>query len=1007
MTTLRKHFCCINYHHTVTFVVWILLLTHGIVPDMQAQDTSRGVQYYALEIAFGKDSTKTWDGEVTFSDRLFGDEFLYAGIKLDFMKSGRSIPSKTRIAWKGKAEARDVFAWAIPFNKMVEGYTPGVDKFPFDPFEIEIHLKARDDQVLDFNTINGRFKLKPSGLMIGNASYFLDSQVMIVRNYPALKLTDDKYIANRKKYHGYPSIAVASDGSTYTTYTTYYEGMSPYRYHNYSPDNLPTSFDYLAQEPDGDGLNLVIEKNGAIVDKLSLVGKGRDIAFTASVMDSQNNLWVCWSENVNGNKDIYSMTVSGGKKGVVKRVTTAPGPDLHPCLTVNKQGVWLAWQGHRDGNFEILCMNLSAGNGAVQNISNTPSNEWQPAICSDSKGNFAIVWDSYMNGNYDIYCAKLNGIGEILETKPVATTFHYEACPTAVFDNEDRLWIAYEKAGENWGKDYGTRYFIENKNTEGLFATRSIRLICIHEGRYFTTAERIESAIPREKRYTLYLTKGLHPAIYKRAQARDHYLRAPFLSVSSDGHLCLVYKKNADTRYTTRLENQFIYFNGESWSSPVRIGASNGQMHERPTIIALNDGTTRVVQASEREAINEEIQSRKNNVFRQDIWLGMISLPTRSYKYKLLELEKPEIPRLPERLVREKQDIKMVREYRINTNGKTYRILKGDSHRHTSFSGDGAHDGEIEDSYRYGLDVAALDWMNNGDHDCGYNEYHWYLTQKYADLFKVNESFTPLFGYERSCRFPDGHRNIIFGQRGVRMLPRVRYNKSYYPGSSPDTRVLYKYLREFGGICVSHTSASLIQGTDWRELKADTEPVMEIYQGERMSAECRDCPRFSYDYPLFSRPNDSGFFRDALKKGNYLGVIASSDHKSTHVSFAMVYAEEFSRQGIMDGIKKRHTYAATDNIVLDVRMNGRAMMGDVMRYADERRIYIYVHGTGKIKDIVLVNDGKEYQLKHAGKKEVKVEWVDENINENESYYYVRVMQENGELAWSSPIWVKK
>jgi redox-regulated HSP33 family molecular chaperone len=156
---------------------------------------------------------------------------------------------------------------------------------------------------------------------------------------------------------------------------------------------------------------------------------------------------------------------------------------------------------------------------------------------------------------------------------------------------------------------------------------------------------------------------------------------------------------------------------------------------------------------------------------------------------------------------------------------------------------------------------------------------------------------------------------------------------------------------------------------------------------------------------LFSNPNNSGFFRDALEKGNYLGVIASSDHKSTHVSFAMVYAEEFSRQGIMDGIKKRHTYGATDNIVLDVRMNGCAMMGDVIK-ADERRINIYVHGTGKIKDIVLVKDGKEYPLKHSGKKKVKVEWVDENKNENESYYYVRVMQEDGELAWSSPIWIK-
>ena len=41
----------------------------------------------------------------------------------------------------------------------------------------------------------------------------------------------------------------------------------------------------------------------------------------------------------------------------------------------------------------------------------------------------------------------------------------------------------------------------------------------------------------------------------------------------------------------------------------------------------------------------------------------------------------------------------------------------------------------------------------------------------------------------------------------------------------------------------------------------------------------------------------------------------------------MVYTDDPSRQGVLDAIRKRHTYGATDNIILDVRM-GKYFMGD-------------------------------------------------------------------------------
>ena len=42
---------------------------------------------------------------------------------------------------------------------------------------------------------------------------------------------------------------------------------------------------------------------------------------------------------------------------------------------------------------------------------------------------------------------------------------------------------------------------------------------------------------------------------------------------------------------------------------------------------------------------------------------------------------------------------------------------------------------------------------------------------------------------------------------------------------------------------------------------------------------------------------------------------SSSDHTSTHISYAMVFAEENSREAIVAAMKKRHTYASTTNIL--------------------------------------------------------------------------------------------
>jgi hypothetical protein len=980
----------------------LILFTSMFFLNAKAQNSTKQ-KLICLDIHFGKDSSATWDGKLFFADKNDANKCLYAGINMGYGKQGYAKQTDTMITWQGEAKARMVWDWVLKYNKIVEGYTPEKDKMPYKPFYLNVGLKAVPGAGVTISTVHGEFTFVPDKLEFGKPELFLEEQVSITRIYPAQRITDEEYIADRKKYHGYPAISSTKDGTTYITYSSYYEGISPYRYFPFTED-MPDNFDFLAQKADGDRINIIIEKDGNILEKIPVTIKGKDITNIATVLDRDNTLWIAWSENVDSNKDIYYTTFKNNKTATIKRLTSSPGPDIHPVLAANNKGVWIAWQGFRNNSYNILYTMLSGSDIQEKSIGDPASNQWQPAIASDSKENIAIAWDTYQNKNYDVYYTILSDIEAPVKQMPVATTLDYEVRPSLVFDNNDRLWIAYEKAGENWGKDYGVHYFIKAKNTEGLYKTRSLRVVCIDNGKFYTTPVPVDKIIPKVTRYTLFYNIVRSPEKYKTAFEPHHYLNAPTLAKTPHGHILLVYKTNAEIDYTIKWQNCFTCFNGKSWSKPVKIGGSFGQMHEIPAIATSEAFDAKVAQASDYEAGNGEIKT--DDLFRQNIWLAELQVPDELFDFELKSIEPPQLSKIPKHLIQESKDVETIQNYRTTVNGKTYRILKGDTHRHSSFSGDGAGDSEIEDSYRYALDAAKLDWMNNGDHDNGYNEYHWNLTQKYTDVFNLNNSFIGLFGYERSCGYPDGHRNVVFAQRGIRMLPRVRYKKSDFANTniSPDTRLLYRYLEQFDGICISHTSATKAAGTDWRELNTEHEPVMEIYQGERMSAECRTCPRFRDDLPWFGM-NKSGFFRDALAKGHHLGVISSSDHKSTHVSFAMVYVEEFTREGIMDGLKKRHTYGATDNIVLDVKMNGH-LMGDVIQ-SKERKLDIHVTGTDKIKEIVVVKDNKEYKIKHNGKKEVTVSWEDKKITDGESYYYVRVLQENGELAWSSPVWVSK
>ena len=143
-------------------------------------------------------------------------------------------------------------------------------------------------------------------------------------------------------------------------------------------------------------------------------------------------------------------------------------------------------------------------------------------------------------------------------------------------------------------------------------------------------------------------------------------------------------------------------------------------------------------------------------------------------------------------------------------------------------------------------------------------------------------------------------------------------------------------------------------GTDWRDNDPDVDTVAEIYQGARQNYEHKNAPRGIRDGEEAAAAGgfqEPGMFWNAWSKGYKIGVIASSDHYSTHVSYALVYTPGHRRESIHNALRKRRAYGATDNIVLDFRMGG-AFMGEEIAAGGPQRIRLYVRGTTRSRRFI-------------------------------------------------------
>jgi hypothetical protein len=762
-------------------------------------------------------------------------------------------------------------------------------------------------------------------------------------------------ISDGPEEHDYPSLAVTGKGIVWVAWQAY-QDLGDHVFARYSS---------------GAGWS----------SPMRLTDEKGDVFHTEIAEDKSGRVWVVWSQRSGEDWDLYARAYDGRNWDARRKLTTGRNPNMFHRLIADGEGnLHLVWIGWEKGESELLSSRLE--NGKLSDPVNvSEGNAWMPDAAADSQGNLWVAWDSYRAGNYDIFLRRVAADGTLGPIQQITKSPRFQAHASVAVDKQDRVWLAWDESGSNWGKDWNRD---DQWRSTTLYADRHPRIAVIENGVLKEPAADVTAAIP--PRY-------------------NRYIENPHLTVDGDGRVWLALQIRTATGSNRvdfwasggHWEHFLTSYEGDRWTPATMVPDS----YSRP------DGIFRIASAA------------------QGIWMAWVNdnrLFAAPKMHNVIEAapfaaSAPPVTAALEPYVEtpgtaapghlhEAQDVAQIRGYRATVAGQTYRILRGDFHRHTEISADGAGDGSVEDYFRYMLDAAAMDTGIISDHNAGAdNEYTWWRTEKAIDLFHIRGRYTPLFGYERSVNYPNGHRNVVFAERGTRTLPVRPEENQGKVNSGP---ILYPYLRQHRGIAMLHSLATG-QGSDYRDNDPEVEPLVEIYQGYHAAYEYEGGPRAetdAYQVIVHGSYQPKGFYWNALAKGYKLGVESSSDHISTHSSYTMIYTPSVNRTDIVESMRQRHAYGATDNIVLDFRAvdpSGTThMMGDIFDASTAPKFQVKVMGTAPIDRVEVIKDGKfVFETSDS-----EFTYVDANPEKKESWYYVRVMQRDRNMAWSSPVWIR-
>ncbi len=352
-------------------------------------------------------------------------------------------------------------------------------------------------------------------------------------------------------------------------------------------------------------------------------------------------------------------------------------------------------------------------------------------------------------------------------------------------------------------------------------------------------------------------------------------------------------------------------------------------------------------------------------------------------------------------------------------------VYFGDLHTHSNESmyldNWGCGTGSWDENFRYARDISCLDFFCMSDHDFQLDQADWAALLRKNDEYNEPGRFVTIKGYEWTC-MEHGHRNVYFRDTqckevldAAREKAPVRYGNHRSGDHSPEE--LWAWLDELGddAITVPHhpNCAQFILSMD-QHYSEEYDRLIEIYSNWG-SSDARDLdvtcnndrvPELEvtqflnrYKVGLIAssdghdgNPGNGNICRKRIQLGHYLG--------SGKVA---VLADELTRDSVFDALRDRRCYAVTGApILLRFSVNDIGMGSELaVEPGQDLSIKVHAIGTDTLREVRLMRGNEDIDRVYPETAEATVEFT----AHGGGAYFVKIIQDDDEMAWSSPVWV--
>lgn len=370
------------------------------------------------------------------------------------------------------------------------------------------------------------------------------------------------------------------------------------------------------------------------------------------------------------------------------------------------------------------------------------------------------------------------------------------------------------------------------------------------------------------------------------------------------------------------------------------------------------------------------------------------------------------------------------------------RIYWGYIHGHTNKS-DGMRSPE---EYFKNLKRAGLDFGTNTEHDHLYetSEKDFKEIKEIVENNNVENEFITIFGYEYGTWYT-GYGDICIYYKD-NSLPILRSEINKYNSTIKINRNLEPYYRKV--LMIGHHTALKPGYRNWEYFNNKLERLVEIYSSwgnQENSYEDGNPlpPRYKFfGYGPFARKRgailgrERSYVQDALQRGYKLGFTAGGDdHLGLYPSgdidmdngiyppgIMAVWAEDLTRESIWNALINRKCYGTTGPRIIIKFSLQNYTMGDIIEMSENpsfessREFKIKIISPLNVERVQIIRNKKVIKHFTGGTNlfEEKLEDLEslkniflDHIQKNEKfvYYYVRILLEENNMAWTSPIWI--